>query len=526
MYRRIRRSELNELAREWHYSLDESELDEFHKLTEYISDITDSVDDLASPAPANVPAVRDPGREPGDGEDPYNAVVRWCSVRLDGAEGVLSGARIGLKDSIAVAGVPLTGGSNVLRGFTPTTDSVVAERVLRAGGEIVAMLNMDYLAFSGGGDSSAYGPTLCPFDTTRTAGGSSGGSGAALYYDDIDMTVGCDQGGSIRVPAAWSGAIGLKPTHGLVPYVGIMGIDQPIDYAGPMARTAADAARLLAAIAGKHPEDPRQPPEVPVGDYVRAVSDAPDDLRGLRVGVVAEGFSDAVGIEAETADAVRGAIERLAELGADVREVSVPEHLRGGGIAFTGFIEGMTTLMAGGGNGFHWKGRYWPELALALAAGLKAFGNEMSDQVRLTLICGAHMRKHYHGAVYAKAHNLHGWLRAGYDRALADVDVLVMPTSPGRPHTYAPDMPIAERVMRGWGVLANTAPMNITGHPTITLPAAEAGGLPVGLMAMARPFQDDRLLALASTFERRYGWAPEHPGDPRETGRTGALTGA
>jgi amidase len=526
MYRRIRRTELNELAQEWHFSLDEKELDDFHTLTEYISDTTDGVAALPQPAPQNVPAVRDPGHPPGDDEDPYNAVVRWCSVKLEGAEGVLSGTRIGVKDSISVAGVPLTGGSNILRDFVPTADSVVAERVLQAGGEIVAMLNMDYLAFSGGGDSSAYGPTLCAFDTTRTAGGSSGGSGAALHYDDIDITVGCDQGGSIRVPAAWSGVIGLKPTHGLVPYVGIMGIDQPIDYAGPMAKTAADAARLLQAIAGKHPVDPRQPAEVPVQNYIQAVDEAPDHLRGLRVGVVAEGFSDDLGVEQETKDATRATIDRLAELGAEVHEVSVPEHLRGGGVAFTGFMEGMTALMTAGGNGMGWKGRYWPELSRAVGSGLKAFGDELSDQVKLTLMVGSHMRRQYHGEVYARAHNLHPWLRAGYDRALADVDVLVMPTSPGRPHVVDPSLTIAERVMRGWGVLANTAPMNITGHPTITLPTAEVDGLPVGLMVMARHFEDDRLLALARTFEGRFGWAPEHPGDPRSARRPQALASA
>jgi amidase len=526
MYRRIRRSELNELASEWHFQLDEGELDEFHALTEAISDTTDTVAGLPHPAPQNVPAQRDPGHTPGDGEDPYNAVVRWCSVKLEGAEGPLSGTRIGVKDSVAVAGVPLTGGSNILRDFTPNQDSVVAERILEAGGEIVAMLNMDYLAFSGGGDSSAYGPTLCPFDTTRTAGGSSGGSGAALYYDDIDITVGCDQGGSIRLPAAWCGAIGLKPTQGLVPYVGIMGIDQPIDYAGPMARNAADAARLLQAIAGKHPLDPRQPAEVPTADYIQAVEQAPDNLKGLRIGVVAEGFSEDVAIQPAVADAVRATIDRLAELGAEVTEVSVPEHLRGGGIAFTGFMEGMTALVTAGGNGMGWKGRYWPELSRAFAQGLKGYGDELSDQVKLTLIVGSHMRRQYHGEVYARSHNLHAWLRAGYDRALEGLDLLVMPTSPAVPHVVDPELGIAERVLRGWGVLANTVPMNITGHPSITLPAAEADGLPVGLMAIGRHFEDHRLLSLAQTFEGHYGWAPEHPGDPREARRPEALTRA
>ena len=302
-----------------------------------------------------------------------------------------------------------------------------------------------------------------------------------------------------------------------------MGIDQPIDYAGPMARSAAEAARLLTAIAGKHDLDPRQPPTVPVADYMDAVAAAPDSLRGLKIGVLAEGFSEDLGVEPATQDGVRETIERFAELGAEITEVSVPEHVRGAGVAFTGFMEGMTTLLAGGGNGFHWKGRYWPELARALAAGMRAHGDEMSNQVKLTLIVGTHMRRHYLGEVYARAHNLHGWLRAGYERALNGADMLVLPTVPGRPHTVAAgELGIVERVQRGWAVLANTAPMNIVGYPTITLPTAEAEGLPIGTMLMARPFEDDRLLALAATYERRYGWAPQHPGDPRTERRRAA----
>ena len=513
MLRRIRRSELNELAREWHFSLDETELDEFHALTEYIADVLDGLD-RQSPAPVRVlEAVRDAGRRPAEGEDPYNAIVRFCSVKAD-AEGILSGVRLGLKDAIAIAGIPMTCGSRVLQGFVPTRDSVVTERLLRAGAEIVATTNMDNLAFSGGGDTSAYGPTLCPFDTARTAGGSSSGSGAALYYDDVDVTLGGDQGGSIRVPAAWCAVLGLKPTHSLVPYTAIAGIDQSFDHCGPMARTAADAARLLQAIAGKDESDPRQR-EVPVQDYLKAVAEAPDNLRGVRIGVVPEGFDEAVGIEQEVAEATRGAIERLRELGAEVCELSVPEHLQAGGIAFVGFVEGMTALVGAGGNGYHWTGAYWPELALALREGLAAFGDELSPQMKLTLICGSHLRQRYRGALYAKAQNLRPALRAGYDRALGEVDYLVMPTTPGLPHVDDPTLPISAHVKRGWGVLANTYPMDMTGHPALTIPAAEAGGLPAGVMLVGRHFDDAGLLAVARTYEQRYGWVPAHPGDPR-----------
>ena len=132
---------------------------------------------------------------------------------------------------------------------------------------------MDDLAFSGGGDSSWYGPTRNPWDHERTAGGSSSGAAAALFYDGIDLAVGCDQGGSIRAPASWCGVVGLKPTHWLVPYTGIAGIDATFDHCGPLARTAEGAALLLQAIAGEDPGDPRQR-EVPRADYSGAVEHA------------------------------------------------------------------------------------------------------------------------------------------------------------------------------------------------------------------------------------------------------------
>ena len=179
-----------------------------------------------------------------------------------------------MKDSVAIAGIPLTCGSAILQGFVPRYDATVTDRILRAGAEIVCITNMDDLAFSGGGESSWYGPTRNPFDPERSAGGSSSGSAAALWYDGIDLAVGCDQGGSIRAPASWCGVVGLKPTHSLVPYTGIAGIDATFDHCGPMARTAEGAALLLQAMAGQDPGDPRQC-EVPELRLHSARSSAP-----------------------------------------------------------------------------------------------------------------------------------------------------------------------------------------------------------------------------------------------------------
>jgi amidase len=498
--------ELQELAASWGFTVSAEEEAELLKVAEGVLQAFDLLESQPQARVEPVAAVRDPGRAPEPDEDPLNALVRVCRVRADGAEGVLSGMRLGVKDAIAIAGIPLTCGSRALEGFTPSEDSVVVDRILRAGGEIVGITNMDDLAFSGGGESSWYGPTLNPWDGTRSAGGSSSGSAAALFYDGFDVSLGGDQGGSIRAPASWCGVLGLKPTHGLVPYVGIAGIDQTLDHCGPMGRTAADVAALLQAIAGKDDADPRQR-DVPDSDYIGAVADADDDLRGVRLGIVDEGFSAGVDAEPATAEAVRGAVERLRELGAEPVDVSLREHLQASGIAFAGFVEGMTNLLETGGNGIGWRGRYWEDLAPAFARGLTEHAQDLSAQVKLTMIAGRWLRRHYAGAIYAKAQNLRPWLRAAHDRALAEVDVLLLPTTPWRAHSLS-EVPLADRVFRGWQNLANTIPTDMTGHPAISLPLAEADGLPVGVMLVGRQFDDLRLLSIAATCERTLGWAP------------------
>jgi amidase len=504
---RIQPDEIHELARSCGFSVGTEEAEQLLAVAEAVFQSFDLLESQERSSVAPVEAIREPGRPPEAAADPLNAIVRFCRVRAEGCEGVLSGTRVAVKDAVAIAGIPLTCGSRILQGYVPAEDSVVADRLLRAGAEVVAITNMDDLAFSGGGESSWYGPTLNPWDHARTAGGSSSGSAAALFYDGIEVAIGGDQGGSIRAPASWCGVLGLKPTHGLVPYVGIAGIDQTFDHCGPLARTTAGLAALLQAIAGRDEGDPRQR-EVPAADYVAAVDQATDSLAGTRFGVVVEGFTEAIGVEPETAEAVRETIERLRALGAEAVEVSLPEHLQAGGIAFIGFVEGMTNLMETGGNGYSWSGRYWEDFAAALAAGLAGHAQELSPQVKVTLIAGRWLRSRYSGALYAKAQNLRPWLRSAYDRALADVDALLLPTTPWRAHELEPEPPLADKVLRGWANLSNTYPTDMTGHPALSLPLADAEGVPVGVMLVGRHFDDARLLSIAATCERSLGWAP------------------
>ena len=507
MIPRIQPDEFHELARSWGFSLETGEAEQLLVVAEAVFQSFDLLDSQKRSTVEPVDAIRDPGHPPEAADDPLNAIVRLCRVRAEGCEGVLSGTRVAVKDAVAIAGIPLTCGSRILQGYVPGEDSIVADRLLRAGAEVVAITNMDDLAFSGGGESSWYGPTLNPWNHARTAGGSSSGSAAALFYDGIDVAIGGDQGGSIRAPASWCGVLGLKPTHGLVPYVGIAGIDQTFDHCGPLARTTADLAALLQAIAGRHEGDPRQG-DVPTTDYVAAVEQATDSFAGTRFGVVAEGFAEEIGVEPETAEAVRETIERLGSLGAEAVETSLPEHLQAGGIAFIGFVEGMTHLMETGGNGYSWPGRYWDDFAPALASGLAEHAQDLSPQMKVTLIAGRWLRSRYAGALYAKAQNLRPWLRGSYDRALADVDALLLPTTPWRAHELEPEPPLADKVLRGWANLSNTYPTDMTGHPALSLPLAAADGLPVGVMLVGRHFDDARLLSIAATCERSLGWAP------------------
>jgi amidase len=490
---RVSKDDLDELARRWGFSIDAADADAYRDLLEGVLSVVDDVEPSAAPPPS-----RDAGRPPQPAEDPLNAVVRWCRVQ-EKQEGALAGMRVALKDSMALAGVPMTCGSRVLEGYVPPRDAVIVERLLAAGAEIVAITNMDDLAFSGGGDTSAYGATLCPFALERTAGGSSGGSAAALWYEGVDAGLGTDQGGSIRVPAAWCGIVGLKPTHGLVPYSGIVGIDRTFDHAGPMARSVEAAARVLDVIA-------------PEANAAAAVAAAPADLGGIRLGVVTEGLGEGVGAQSPVVEALEAALERLRGLGAEIVERSLPEHLQAGGIAFAGFVEGVTALFAGGGNGFHHEGPYDPELALALREGLAERGDTLPPQVKAALLAGTQLGRLYLGAAYATAQNRRPELRAAHDRALDGLDALVYPTTPGLPHNVDPGLPMAERVWRGWALLANTYPTDMTGHPALSLPLAEAEGLPVGVMLVGRHGDDARLLSLGRTAERELGWRPDPAG--------------
>src|SRR5712691_6371747 len=278
---------------------------------------------LEEASPPMVSAAREPGHRPTSEQDPRNAWTWKC--RIEGAaQGLLAGKTVSFKDHIAVAGMPMSFGSFALEGFIPDFDATVVTRVLEVGGTVIGKNVMNGLSggFGTGGAIGDYGRPLNPHNHEHVTGGSSSGSGAAVAAGQVDISFGGDQGGSIRIPAAFCGILGHKPTFGLVSHFGIgFGSDQSIDYTGPMARTVEDAAAALQATAGHDSYDPRQTRDVPI--RIDVLGRLADGVTGLRVGVLQEGFDEA---EVAVRDLVLAAVDVLAQAGAAISEVSIPAH--------------------------------------------------------------------------------------------------------------------------------------------------------------------------------------------------------
>src|SRR5215831_13902969 len=284
-----------------HLSADEAVLYQKH-LAEQLSQLDAFVQvRIEEPRPPMVSAARTPGYRPRAGEDPLNAWMWKC--RIEGsADGLLKGKTVSFKDHIAIAGMPMSFGSFALEGFVPDFDATVVTRVLEAGGTVIGKNVMNGLSggFGTGGAIGDYGRPLNPHNHEHVTGGSSSGSGAAVAAGEVDISFGGDQGGSIRIPAALCGTLGLKPTFGLISHFGIgFGSDQSIDYTGPLTRTVEDMAAALQATAGRDGYDPRQTPEVPL--QVDALGRLSDGITGLRIGVLEEGFED---VDADVRDLV------------------------------------------------------------------------------------------------------------------------------------------------------------------------------------------------------------------------------
>src|SRR5499427_5612736 len=460
--------------------------------------------DAVAAMPDHVPAVkypRTPGYRPEGAENRYNAWYVKTTVK-GMPSGKLTGKTVALKDNVCLAGVPMMNGASTLVGYVPDVDATIVTRILDAGGTIVGKAHCEYFCFSGGSHTCAAGPVHNPRKPGYSAGGSSSGSAALLAAGEVDMAIGGDQGGSIRIPAAYCGVYGMKPTHGLVPTPGVMPIELTLDHTGPMTANVRDSALLLEVLAGPDGLDPRQgAPKV--SSYTEGLGSG---ARGLRIGVVREGFGQATS-EPDVDAKVRAGADVFKKLGATVEEISVPMHLAALAIWLPIAAEGATEfMMKGNGMGTNWRGLYNTTLLDAHSA-WKHRADELSDSLKITMLLGHYFTKHYRGHFYAKAQNLNRKLRGAYDAALSNYDVLLMPTLPMKATPLPPpDAPRELYIQRAFEMVPNTAPFNASGHPAMSLPCGMSDGLPIGLMLIGKYYDEPTIYRAAAAFEGAGDW--------------------
>lgn len=487
--------EIEALAARHHLSLSDEAIEDFEALIAEMIPFFERLDELPDSNPLRPAGSREPGRQPTEEEDPYNAFVTKC--RIGGSnEGPLHGYDVGVKDNIAVAGVRMTCGTRPLTDYVPSGDATVVTRLLEAGATIVGKTNMEAMAFSSSGELSATGPILNPVDPGHLAGGSSGGSAAAVAAGDVDVALGTDQAGSIRIPAAWCGVVGLKPTFGLIPYTGIVGQGYTFDHVGPIASSVEDCAKTLDVIAGADELDPRPGPSTADG-YMGAL---PGSVSELTIGVVEEGFEHPAS-DGEVDRSVRDGLAELESDGAEIREISIPWHHDGPPIWIGVMTETIAAVVKSEGVGHFVRGHYDSEYARAFAAARRTRADEFPPTLKLSLVLGEYLTEHYRGRYHIKAQNSRRELAKAYDEALADVDVLALPTTPQTAFEAESGLTRREEIDRAFTQIENTAPFDMTGHPAITLPCGRADGLPVGLMLVGKRNDDAALLRASHGVE-------------------------
>ena len=404
-------------------------------------------------------------------------------IRAGRYRGPLHGIPVGLKDLFNTGGVRTTSGSRIYDNYIPAQDCTVAARFREAGAILLGKLNMHQFAYGPTGENPDYGHMHNPWDPERVSGGSSGGSGSATAAGQCTITTGSDTGGSIRIPAALCGIVGLKPTYGRVSRHGLTPLAWSMDHPGPMVRTVEDAAISMNIIAGHDPLDVASA-NVPVPDFTAALT---GDIRGLRIGVPRQ-YLEAP-LDPEIRQSVNDALGHMETLGAEVVEVEFPEFNDAAAIS-------TTMLMA--------------EASACFRDLLASDGSRLYEPVRLRLEAGLFIS----AADYLRAQQG----RAIFDRAarllLDDVHLLAGPTEP----VTAPPL-LQQQVLAGEQEIGTVAaltqytrPYNITGFPAISVPCGfTAEGMPIGLQLAGRPFDEETVLRAAHAFEQSTDWHTRRP---------------
>ena len=433
-----------------------------------------------------------------DSERALHAAMRIDAKIANGEQvGPLAGVPLALKDVLTYAGAPTTCGSKILAGWIPPYNATVTQRLLDADLVILGKTNMDEFAMGSSTENSAYGPTHNPWALDRIPGGSGGGSAASLAAFEVPLAIGTDTGGSIRQPAAVTGTVGVKPTYGGTSRYGLVALASSLDQPGPCARTVLDAALLHAVIAGHDPLDSTSI-DAPVPDVVGAARSG--DVAGMKIGVVTElgGEGYAPGVEQR----FRESVDLLAELGAEVHEVSCPHFVYALPAYYlilpaecSSNLAKFDAMRFGLRVGDDGEASAEQVMAATREAG---FGAE----VKRRIIIGTYaLSSGYYDAYYGQAQKVRTLISRDFEQAFSRVEVLVSPSAPSTAFK------IGEKADDPLAMYLNdlcTIPSNLAGNASASFPVglAPEDGLPVGLQVMAPPLADDRLYRVGAALER------------------------
>ena len=408
-------------------------------------------------------------------------------IRRGELRGPLHGVPVGIKDQIYVKGVRNSDGSKIRNDFVPDFDATVVANLRRAGAVVLGKLNMSEFAM-GDPISSFFGAAHNPWDLERNPGTSSTGSGAATAGFLCGTSLGEDTGGSIRGPAANCGLVGIRPTWGRVSRYGVDGASWSVDTIGPISRTVTDCAATLGAIAGHDPNDPYTG-RAPTPDYLGALS---GDIRGLKIGLVTELMDTTLGLDVQTRDAVAAAAQVLAELGAEVKDVSLPLAWHTGAIVRTITHTERVSLR--------------PEW-------LRERPEDYHVNTRIAFMTGNLIP----GQVYYKAQKLRAIVRQQVLDLLKDVDVLIQPTSsgPAGKLDFTTGVASKESALQALVEGSYRGPYSLSGAPALSVPCGYTdpgeGGLPLALQIAGRPYAEATVFNVAYAYEQATPWHNRKP---------------
>jgi len=457
---------------------------------------------------------------PSKTENTHGAWAWRCDIKDTNPEstGLLYGKTFCLKDMISVKDVPMLMGTNFVQGYTPDMDATVVTRILEAGGHITGKAVCENMCHSATSHSSGTGLVENPFCRGYSSGGSSSGSGVLVALGEVWGSIGADQGGSIRVPAANCGIVGLKPTFGLIPYTGCGSNEPTNDHIGPMTRTVAENALFLEAVAGSDNIDDRSfaaPAPGHLPKYSEAVNGLPQQLplKGMKIGIITETLKIPA-MDPRVLQTFRTAASRFEALGAEVSEVSIPIHSKGAAI-WTGISKAggfLTKTSSFGRRGYQMVSLNEKTHPLEQ----KNWDNAYSATKNIYLN-GLYASQKF-PTLLAKTTNLSRKLRDSYDKALSQYDVLITPTLPYVATSHAsPDATPIQQIAKQIGLTSNTAPFNQSGHPVLAIPIGmlevlEGPGveqkvkLPVSMQVIGKWFDEMSVYRVGGAWERENDW--------------------